>query len=465
MYDKYMNQITAVIPIRGGSTRCKHKSIRPFGDTTLLELRIKILQQVKEIDIIQVNSDSDEVLRIAKSLGVQTFKRDSIYASDDADGTMVYQCLSDACPTDIMLIAFTPTPFITAEDYSKCISIFREGKHDSVLSMHHMKDYIFHDKKPVNFNPLKTCKSQDLPNYYNMTFGITVINTKYVQEHHSIWRDNPYFYEVDQLKAMDIDTNMDFVICEHLYRNFKNLDDLNMTINSAINIDVRPEAENTIPHDVYLGAVYDALNLMVDNPMDHVLQIKPVAGYTDIIYGPALTLYGRKITKHENYQEIDNHRFNFYKPEYYQTSPIVLLQSNDDVVSHTGDITSKIFQKLGAKGYITDGIARDIELIDKINFPVFCNGVNPIDAISNNWAYTDINVPITIENRIIYPGDFVFASKDGVIIIPVDMFSTFTTHLHEIMKKEREIRTFVDKIGIDNMDNDIRTFIRDNGRF
>ena len=38
-----MNKITAIIPIRGKSKRCKNKSIRKFGDTTLLELRINIL--------------------------------------------------------------------------------------------------------------------------------------------------------------------------------------------------------------------------------------------------------------------------------------------------------------------------------------------------------------------------------------------------------------------------------------
>ena len=52
------------------------------------------------------------------------------------------------------------TPFINQEDYEKCIDIFK-SKCDSVISVQHKKDYIFLDKKPVNFNPLKTCKSQD----------------------------------------------------------------------------------------------------------------------------------------------------------------------------------------------------------------------------------------------------------------------------------------------------------------
>ena len=454
-----MNSITAVIPIRGGSKRCKNKSIRKFADTTLLELRVEILKKVKGISKIQVNSDCDIILKKAKELGVETFKRDPKYASDEADGKMVYECLSNACPTEIMLIAFTPTPFIDEIDYQKCIDIFNNESCDSVVSVLHKKDYMFYDKKPVNFNPLKTCKSQDLPKYYNMTFGVTIVRTDFVKTNHSIWTEQPYFYEVDELKALDIDTNMDFLICEEIYKKqIKNIDDIDKYMDDS-------DKSNEIPDDVYLGAVYDALNLMVDDATKYVLNIKPIAGYSKIVHGPALTLYGRKITKYEDYSQMDNKRFEFYKPELYKNNPIILLQSNDNIISHTGDITSKIFKKLGAKAYITDGIARDIELIDEIKFPVFCKSINPIDAISNNWAYTDINIPITIENLLIYPNDYIFASKDGVIVIPREMYNEFLIKLNFIMEKERDIRKFVTNINKNNLVEEIEKFIKYKGRF
>ena len=126
-------------------------------------------------------------------MGVETFKRDPIYGSDEADGKMLYECLSNACQSEIMLIAFTPTPFIDENDYQKCIDIFNNETCDSVISVQHKRDYMFYNKKPVNFDPLKTCRSQDLPKYYNMTFGITIVRTDFVKENHSIWTENPYF--------------------------------------------------------------------------------------------------------------------------------------------------------------------------------------------------------------------------------------------------------------------------------
>ena len=465
--------ITAVIPIRGGSTRCKNKSIREFGDTTLLELRVNTLKKVSGIHQIQVNSDCDFILEKAKELGVETFKRDPKYASSETDGAMLYKCLSEACPTDIMLIAFTPTPFITENDYQTCIEKYFEGRKnktcDSVISVAKINDYMFHEKKPVNFNPLKTCKSQDLPKYYHMTFGVTIVERDFVRKNHSIWTENPEFYKVDELKAMDIDTNLDFFICEQLYKkNLQTIEKIDNFMEQNLVIPTnKNKEEELVPKDVYLGAVYDALNKIHKDAKSCVLNIKPVAGYQNqkIIHGPALTLTGRKIRKDENYGDMDNYRFKFYDPDYYKSNPVVILESNDSIISHTGDITSTIFKKLGCVGYITDGIARDIELIDEVGLPVFSRGVNPIDAISNDWAYTNINVPIQIDNLIIYPEDYIFGSKDGVIIIPNEMKSDFFKQLSLILEKERKIRKFVRNTNKEEIKDHIDDFVKKHGRF
>ena len=57
-------KITAVIPIRRGSQRVKDKNLRPFGDTCLMELKIRTLMQVPEIDEIIVNTNSEDAVRI-----------------------------------------------------------------------------------------------------------------------------------------------------------------------------------------------------------------------------------------------------------------------------------------------------------------------------------------------------------------------------------------------------------------
>ena len=62
---KYLNEIkkrhalkiTAVIPCRKGSTRCKNKNIRKWGNTNLLQNKIDILKGCENVDEINVNTN------------------------------------------------------------------------------------------------------------------------------------------------------------------------------------------------------------------------------------------------------------------------------------------------------------------------------------------------------------------------------------------------------------------------
>ena len=54
--------ITAIVPVKGNSTRLPNKNILPFGDSNLLLHKLDQLKQVKEITDIVVSSDSDEML-------------------------------------------------------------------------------------------------------------------------------------------------------------------------------------------------------------------------------------------------------------------------------------------------------------------------------------------------------------------------------------------------------------------
>ena len=67
--------ITAIVPVKGNSTRLPNKNILPFGDSNLLLHKLDQLKQVKEITDIVVSSDSDEMLEMAEKAGVTAMKR------------------------------------------------------------------------------------------------------------------------------------------------------------------------------------------------------------------------------------------------------------------------------------------------------------------------------------------------------------------------------------------------------
>ena len=149
----------------------------------------------------------------------------------------------------------------------------------------------------------------------------------------------------------------------------------------------------------------------------------------------------------------------FYKKQYFANNPIVFLQSNDFTVAHSGDITSLIYQKLGASGFVTDGIVRDIDLINKMNFPVFCRGENPIDAIGY-WALTKYQIPIVIDGVEINPGDYSFASRDGVVIVRKNLLQRFKNVAMDQLKREKKVKFF-----INNTDKEYNEIVEELGRW
>ena len=82
-----MAVITAIIPVKGDSSRLSHKNILPFGDSNLLIHKIRQLKAVSEVRNIIVSSDSDEMLRnmerLASDVAWMVEKFD--YRNKDAD--------------------------------------------------------------------------------------------------------------------------------------------------------------------------------------------------------------------------------------------------------------------------------------------------------------------------------------------------------------------------------------------
>lgn len=194
-----------------------------------------------------------------------------------------------------------------------------------------------------------------------------------------------------------------------------------------------------IESDLYMGIVYDSMRIIGQKSENFFINIKPLCGYNNIIHGKIFTTYGKIVNvSDEKYKQLDDIRLKFYNKKNLDKK-IVFLQANDAVVAHSGDITSMIYQKYGARGFVTDGNLRDIDLIDKLKFPTFCKGSNPIDAI-NYWALTDYQKPIQIDGVNIKPDDYAFASRDGVIIVNQDIFDDLKPVLVDQIKRENKIR-------------------------
>lgn len=141
-----MKTITAIIPVRAGSTRLKNKNVAPFAGTNLLINKINQLKLVSEITRIVVSSDSDLMLEMAKSAGADIHKRAPEYC-DEKTKTFgeVVRHIAESVNGDTILWATCTSPLVFPKDYKGAIQAYYkalEEGYDSLMSVESFKRYI-----------------------------------------------------------------------------------------------------------------------------------------------------------------------------------------------------------------------------------------------------------------------------------------------------------------------------------
>ena len=210
------SKMTAIIPVRAGSTRLKNKNIAPFAGTTLLEYKINQLKKVPEVDAILVSSDSDMMLDLARSAGVLTHKRAPEYCDEKSKtfGEVVAHICS-YCEGENILWATCTSPLVTPKLYSEAIAVYYRdvpAKGDSLASFEMIKRFLWDEKGPVNYElGIKHVPSQQLPPLYIVTDGILIAPRRKMIEWNYFHGRNPVRFIMDKRSSIDIDDGLDLL--------------------------------------------------------------------------------------------------------------------------------------------------------------------------------------------------------------------------------------------------------------
>lgn len=213
-------KLSAVVAVRKGSQRIPNKNIKPFGDTNLLELKLKNLKQVSNIDEIIVNSDCDKMLDIGLTYGCTVVKRDPYFASSEVNNSEFHHHIAKTTNTDFIFLAPVCSPFISTDTHIKAINMFRESIYDSLTSVDIIQNHLWLNGKPINYDINDVPNSQDLPKILRLNYGISIISKKSMLERRGLVGNNPGFYLLEGFESIDVDTPMDFNTSELIYTNY-----------------------------------------------------------------------------------------------------------------------------------------------------------------------------------------------------------------------------------------------------
>jgi len=228
-------KILAITLARGGSKSVKNKNIRQLAGIPLIAHTINATKKSKFITDYIVSTDSKEIAKTAKEYGASVpFLRPEELAADTSTSVSALKHAVDFMEKqnkityDIVVETMCTNPLKTSEDVDSCIKKIIDTGADSVIAVNQLWDHhparikkIENDLIVDFFPEPSEARRQDLkPEAYIRSGSIYVMQRDYLMVKGLRYGgSNSRPYILDEERAVNIDTEMDFKMAEMLFNN------------------------------------------------------------------------------------------------------------------------------------------------------------------------------------------------------------------------------------------------------
>ena len=125
---------------------------------------------------------------------------------------------------------------------------------------------------------------------------------------------------------------------------------------------------------------------------------------------------------------------------------IDLAEEGDVIVIDAGGMGPALWGELATHsciqkkmaGVVIDGAIRDTVEIRELGFPAFSRLITP--TAGEPKGFGEINVPVKVGGRRVFPGDWIVGDDDGVVVIARDKVVEMANRAMDVLEKENRLR-------------------------
>ena len=156
--------------------------------------------------------------------------------------------------------------------------------------------------------------------------------------------------------------------------------------------------------------------------------------------GIAHTLVGRAIRPGVGWDR-GLERIKSYLEMFEELTPdSVLVSCNPgSEVGHFGELTGNAAKTRGCAGVVLEGNLRDLDGLLDIDLQVFYRDLSPLNAIGR-WEMAASQVPVTIGDVTVAPGDMIIGDRDGVLVVDGSESERVLAQAESIVGSEELVR-------------------------
>ena len=224
----------AFIFARGGSQEIKNKNIRPFHNSSLLELTIKFAKESKLFKEIFLSSDSEKILEIGKKNKINCILRPKKISTHRSHELLAWKHAVRYVENknknkNFQLFISLPvtSPLRKKKHLEEGIRLLKKNlSSDLVIAYSKTNRHpefnmirVFKNKVIKTYlNKKKYCNRQDAPKIYDLTTSFYISRPEYVKKTQNIFDGKVLGIEIPKINSIDIDEYFDFKIAEYIMK-------------------------------------------------------------------------------------------------------------------------------------------------------------------------------------------------------------------------------------------------------
>lgn len=211
-------KVVALVPIKLNSQRLPHKNILDLGGKPLCYHMTENLVNVNGIDEAYVYC-SDESIKEYLPGKMKFLKRDSYLDGDLVKGQEIYERFINEVDADIYVLAHATAPFIKKETIQNALDKVLSGEYDSALSVKRVQTFTWYKGKTLNYDLQNIPRTQDIePIFYETSAFFIFRKEVFTKMGKRRIGNKPYFQEIDDIEAVDIDYPEDFKFAQAIMK-------------------------------------------------------------------------------------------------------------------------------------------------------------------------------------------------------------------------------------------------------
>ena len=224
-------KVLCTICARKGSKGVPNKNVKEIVGKPLIAFSIQQALESNLFDKIVVSTDSDEIRKIAKKYGAESwFSRPAELSKDDSPKIPVIQhALEESekkfnCKFDHIIDLDITAPLREVEDIRKAYKIFLQDNFDNLITgtksrrnpyfnMIEIKNGEIELSKKLKIAPVSR---QQSPQVFDMNASIYIWTRDFLLKENSLFSGRLGFYQMPEDRSIDIDSPLDWEIVKML---------------------------------------------------------------------------------------------------------------------------------------------------------------------------------------------------------------------------------------------------------